>query len=71
MDEWCCTPQVKIFSHASDVLKCTMRFAVYLPPQAEDGDVPVVYWLSGGPGTHENFITKGDIGGMKEGRGGG
>ena len=24
-----------------------MNFGVYLPPQAEDGKVPVIYWLSG------------------------
>lgn len=49
---------VKMFSHESEVLKCSMKLAVYLPPQAEDGDVPVVYWLSGLTCTEQNFITK-------------
>lgn len=37
-----------------------MNFAVYLPPQAEAGDVklPVVYWLSGLTCTEQNFVTK-------------
>ncbi len=31
----------------SDVLGCDMVFAVYLPPQAEQGaKLPVLYWLS-------------------------
>ncbi len=36
-----------IFSHDANETGCTMRFAVYLPPQAEVGAVPAVYWLSG------------------------
>jgi S-formylglutathione hydrolase len=35
-----------------------MRFAIYLPPQAEHGKVPVLYWLSGLTCTDENFATK-------------
>jgi S-formylglutathione hydrolase len=35
-----------------------MRFAVYLPPQAEGGRVPVLYWLSGLTCTEENFMAK-------------
>ena len=35
-----------------------MRFSVYLPPQAESRDVPVLYWLSGLTCTEENFIQK-------------
>ncbi len=38
----------KRYSHASEVLGCEMRFAIYLPPQALTGQkVPVLYWLSG------------------------
>ena len=37
---------------------CTMRFGVFLPPQAEAGRVPVLYWLSGLTCTEENFIVK-------------
>lgn len=35
-----------------------MKFSVFLPPQAESGTVPVLYWLSGLTCNHENFITK-------------
>ena len=37
----------KFFEHSSVELKCKMRFAVYLPPQAESGKCPALYWLSG------------------------
>ena len=46
------------FQHQSEVLNCDMVFAVYLPPQAEQGPVPVLYWLSGLTCTDENFVTK-------------
>ena len=46
------------YSHRSQVLACDMVFAVYLPPQAEQGPVPVLYWLSGLTCTDENFVTK-------------
>ena len=36
-----------------------MRFAIYLPPQASNGDkVPVLYWLSGLTCSDENFMQK-------------
>lgn len=36
-----------------------MVFAVYLPPQAEQGEkLPVLYWLSGLTCTDENFMQK-------------
>jgi S-formylglutathione hydrolase len=46
------------FSHASQALGCDMTFSIYLPPQAEEGVVPVLYWLSGLTCTDENFVTK-------------
>ena len=46
------------FSHASQVLDCSMHFSVYLPPAAEQGPVPVLYWLSGLTCTDENFVQK-------------
>ncbi len=46
------------YSHASDTLSCEMTFSIFLPPQAEDGKVPVLYWLSGLTCTDENFVTK-------------
>lgn len=37
----------KQYRHQSSTLNCSMRFAIYLPPQASTGDkVPVLYWLS-------------------------
>ena len=35
-----------------------MTFAVYLPPQAKAGRVPVLWYLSGLTCTHENAMTK-------------
>ncbi len=47
-----------VYSHASPETGCTMRFGLFLPPQAKDGLVPVLYWLSGLTCTEENFIVK-------------
>ncbi|MEN1728012.1 MAG: S-formylglutathione hydrolase [Pseudomonadota bacterium] len=44
--------------HPSAVLDCTMELAVYLPPQAEEGPVPALWWLSGLTCTDENFMQK-------------
>ncbi|MDH3793114.1 MAG: S-formylglutathione hydrolase [Rhodospirillales bacterium] len=47
------------YSHASTCCNGTMRFAVYRPPQALDGEsVPVVTYLSGLTCTEENFVIK-------------
>jgi S-formylglutathione hydrolase len=46
------------FTHRSSVLNCEMRFGIYLPPQAEVRNVPVLYWLSGLTCTDENFTHK-------------
>lgn len=35
-----------------------MKFAVYIPPQAEKEPVPVIYWLSGLTCTEANFSQK-------------
>ncbi|KAA8711195.1 S-formylglutathione hydrolase [Pseudomonas cannabina] len=49
----------KRYRHLSPVLGCDMVFAVYLPPQAEQGGkLPVLYWLSGLTCTDENFMQK-------------
>lgn len=50
----------EVWSHDSAVLGCPMKFGVYLPPAALDGErCPVLYWLSGLTCTEQNFITKG------------
>ena len=46
------------YKHRSAACDCTMRFAAYLPPAAERGPVPAVYWLSGLTCTEENFSVK-------------
>lgn len=46
------------YSHASKACNCMMTFAIYLPPQAKDGPVPALYWLSGLTCTDENFVQK-------------
>ncbi|XP_045444576.1 S-formylglutathione hydrolase isoform X2 [Pipistrellus kuhlii] len=38
----------KVFEHDSVELNCKMKFAIYLPPKAETGKCPALYWLSGG-----------------------
>jgi S-formylglutathione hydrolase len=49
----------KQYSHDSKTLNCAMRFAIYLPPQASNGEkVPVLYWLSGLTCSDENFMQK-------------
>ncbi|MBD8879372.1 S-formylglutathione hydrolase [Rhodanobacter sp. 7MK24] len=47
-----------VYRHDSAVLGCTMNFAVYLPPQAGQERLPVLYWLSGLTCTEQNFIAK-------------
>lgn len=46
------------YSHSSDACRGPMRFAVYLPPAAEHGPVPVLYFLAGLTCTAETFTTK-------------
>ncbi|TBV12173.1 S-formylglutathione hydrolase [Stutzerimonas kirkiae] len=49
----------KRYRHRSSSLNCDMAFAIYLPPQAEQGaKLPVLYWLSGLTCTDENFMQK-------------
>lgn len=47
-----------ILSHDSTSTGTPMRLSVYLPPAAETGPVPVVYYLSGLTCTEENFTQK-------------
>ncbi|MDO6704622.1 S-formylglutathione hydrolase [Photobacterium sp. 1_MG-2023] len=47
------------WQHTSEDLQCSMRFAIFLPPQIENSSrVPVLYWLSGLTCTDENFMQK-------------
>ena len=47
-----------VYRHASDATGTDMTFAVYLPPTAKAGPVPVLWYLSGLTCTHENAMTK-------------
>ncbi|MFH1555696.1 MAG: alpha/beta hydrolase-fold protein, partial [Pseudomonadota bacterium] len=49
-----------VYRHASAETKCPMTFAVYVPPQAEQGPVPVLWYLSGLTCTHANVMEKGE-----------
>lgn len=44
--------------HRSQALNCDMVLSLYLPPAAEHGTVPVLYWLSGLTCNDQNFVTK-------------
>jgi S-formylglutathione hydrolase len=46
------------YQHASSSCNCDMQFSVYLPPAAENGPVPTIYWLSGLTCTDDNFRVK-------------
>ncbi len=47
-----------VYSHHSSQTNCTMHFALFLPPQAKEHKVPVLYWLSGLTCNEQNFINK-------------
>ncbi len=49
---------LKRYKHHSKVLGCEMVFAIFLPPAAEERDVPLLWWLSGLTCTDENFTQK-------------
>ena len=49
-----------VYRHAASQTKCDMTFAVYMPPQAEAGPVPVLWYLSGLTCTHANVMEKGE-----------
>jgi S-formylglutathione hydrolase len=47
-----------VIKHASGVCACDMTFALFLPAEAKDGPVPVLWFLSGLTCTHENAMVK-------------
>ncbi|MCG7521575.1 S-formylglutathione hydrolase [Ruegeria sp. Ofav3-42] len=47
-----------VYRHASTACKCDMTFGLFLPAEATDGPVPVLWYLSGLTCTHENAMTK-------------
>ncbi|MEA5532929.1 S-formylglutathione hydrolase [Crocosphaera sp. XPORK-15E] len=50
---------VAYYTHQSQCCNSPMNFAVYLPPQAVNQKVPILYYLSGLTCTEENFTIKG------------
>ncbi|MEJ7819747.1 MAG: S-formylglutathione hydrolase [Rubrobacteraceae bacterium] len=50
---------VGFYEHHSEACDANMRFAVYTPPQAASGPVPVLYYLAGLTSTEETFMIKG------------
>jgi S-formylglutathione hydrolase len=49
---------VGFYRHSSATTACSMRFAVFAPPAAERGPVPVLYYLAGLTCTEETFMVK-------------
>ncbi|MGH6760633.1 MAG: S-formylglutathione hydrolase [Phyllobacterium sp.] len=49
-----------VYRHKSEVNQCDMTFAVFLPPPAAEGPVPVLWYLSGLTCTHQNVMDKGE-----------
>jgi S-formylglutathione hydrolase len=46
--------------HASGATRTDMTFSIFLPPQAESGPCPVLWYLSGLTCTHANVTEKGE-----------
>ena len=47
-----------VYAHQSEATGCEMTFGLFLPAEAEDGAVPVLWYLSGLTCTHENAMIK-------------
>lgn len=47
-----------VYTHASDATSTDMTFGLFLPEEAQDGPVPVLWYLSGLTCTHENAMVK-------------
>ena len=47
-----------VYRHASDACRTDMTFGLFLPAEAADGPVPVLWYLSGLTCTHENAMVK-------------
>ncbi|MBO1015534.1 S-formylglutathione hydrolase [Achromobacter sp. SD115] len=48
----------RYYRHESAEIGLPMRFSVYVPPQAEQGPVPVLFYLAGLTCTEETFMIK-------------
>jgi S-formylglutathione hydrolase len=54
----CCGGTQRFYSHESRECRSEMRFSVFLPPQAAQRSVPVLYYLAGLTCTEETFMIK-------------
>jgi S-formylglutathione hydrolase len=54
----CFDGALSVFEHPSRACNCKMRFAVFVPPQAQTQRIPVLWFLSGLTCTWENVMTK-------------
>jgi S-formylglutathione hydrolase len=50
--------ELAYYQHPSVANDCDMKFAVFTPPQAAQGPVPVLFYLAGLTCTEETFVTK-------------
>ena len=48
-----------VYTHQSAACSCEMTFGLFLPAEAKEGPVPVLWYLSGLTCTHENAMVKG------------
>ena len=48
----------RFYSHESRECRCEMRLSVFVPPQAAQRPVPVLYYLAGLTCTEETFMIK-------------
>jgi S-formylglutathione hydrolase len=54
----CFNGTVGFYKHEAHSTACSMKFAVFTPPQAQSGRVPVLYYLAGLTCTEETFMIK-------------
>lgn len=54
----CFGGQQGVYCHASNSTNCDMTFGLFLPQEAKDGPVPLLWYLSGLTCTHENAMVK-------------
>jgi len=54
----CYSGAVGFYRHQAATTACAMRFAVFTPPAAERGPVPVLYYLAGLTCNEETFMIK-------------
>jgi S-formylglutathione hydrolase len=55
---YCHGGNVTFFKHDSPLMGCEMRFCLFLPPQANNGPVPLITYLSGLTCNEETFSFK-------------